>query len=223
RTPSPKVRIHRSQSFDSPTSRISITPIEDNSFSKSTSSIINFLPHYDALQATEDAIRDRSKVTLRTKPSEDSFMSDASSSAGSSASCSPTEEGNSGENPYRLFSTGSPAFPSPSPSPQIEPMRQTSRARPLAISAPRINTMPPPTSLPHPDIMTTALSMYQDTSVPMYDPWLVRVVLDLYDIRGFEWTVIAETVMRMWGFHTCSSEVLGILSGNGRVGRRWWD
>lgn len=38
RTPSPKVRI-RSQSFDSPTPRISVTPLEESPFSKSTGSI----------------------------------------------------------------------------------------------------------------------------------------------------------------------------------------
>lgn len=57
----------------------------------------------------------------------------------------------------------------------------------------------------------------------MYDPWLVRVVLDMYDIRGFDWMTIAEPIERIWGFKTSSAEVLGILSGNGRVGRRWWD
>ena len=57
----------------------------------------------------------------------------------------------------------------------------------------------------------------------MYDPWLVRVVLDMYDVRGFDWTMIAEPIERIWGFRTCSAEVLGILSGNGRLGPRWWD
>lgn len=58
----------------------------------------------------------------------------------------------------------------------------------------------------------------------MHDPWLVRVVLDLYDVRGFDWTMMAEPIERIWGVKTCSAEVLGILSGNGRVlGRVWWD
>ncbi|KAF2743991.1 hypothetical protein M011DRAFT_528737 [Sporormia fimetaria CBS 119925] len=39
RTPSPKIRIHRSQSFDSPSSRITITPIDDSPYSKSTSAL----------------------------------------------------------------------------------------------------------------------------------------------------------------------------------------
>ena len=58
----------------------------------------------------------------------------------------------------------------------------------------------------------------------MYDPWLVRMVLDLFDVRGFSWMMIAEPIERLWGFKTSSSEVLGILVGNGRVGGRvWWD
>jgi hypothetical protein len=58
----------------------------------------------------------------------------------------------------------------------------------------------------------------------MYAPFLVRVVLDLYDVRGLAWQNIAEPVERIWGVRTSSAEVLGILSGNGRiVGRRWWD
>ncbi|CAI6336563.1 unnamed protein product [Periconia digitata] len=227
RTPSPKIRVHRSQSFDSPTSRVSITPIEDSPYSKSTGTITQLPPHYDTLQT----LSQRSKAVLRTKLSKDSFLSDSTSSADSTASSSPTEgESTDGDGAqYRLFSSGSPAPPSPSPSspsPQIQPMRPALRARHLDIGTPRFQTMP----LPQPSsvssssgMFASALSMYQDVSVPMYDPWLVRVVLDLYDIRGFEWTVIAEMVLRMWGFRTCSSEVLGILSGNGRVGRQWWD
>lgn len=233
RTPSPKVRIHRSQSFDSPTSRISITPIEDSPFSKSTGSITRLLPHYDALQGAEYALKQRNTATLRTRLSKDSFLSDNTSSADySSTSSSPIEGGSSDgdESQYRLFSSGSPlppssypSSPSPSPSPQIQPMRPAPRARPLDLGAPGFAAMSSPPSSSADMMMSPALSMYQDTSAPMYDPWLVRVVLDMFDIRGFEWTVIAEMVMRRWGFRTCSSEVLGILSGNGRVGRQWWD
>ncbi|KAF2119845.1 hypothetical protein BDV96DRAFT_566185 [Lophiotrema nucula] len=58
----------------------------------------------------------------------------------------------------------------------------------------------------------------------MYDPWLVRVVLDMYDVRGLDWMDIAEPIGRVWGFRTSSAEVLGILSGNGRIRDRvWWD
>ena len=59
--------------------------------------------------------------------------------------------------------------------------------------------------------------------MPMYDPYLVILVLDCYDKKGFDWTMIAEPIERIWGIRTSSAEVLGILSGNGRVGRRWWD
>jgi hypothetical protein len=57
----------------------------------------------------------------------------------------------------------------------------------------------------------------------MYSPWLVRVVLDLYDVRGLDWMSIAEPVERLWGVQTSSAEVLNILSDNGRVHRQWWD
>lgn len=57
----------------------------------------------------------------------------------------------------------------------------------------------------------------------MFDPRLVRLVLSLYDERGLDWMDIAEVVSRGWGVRTGSAEVLSILSGNGRVGREWWD
>jgi hypothetical protein len=57
----------------------------------------------------------------------------------------------------------------------------------------------------------------------MHNPWLVRMVLDMYDVRGFDWTGIAEPIQRCWGVSTSSAEVLGILCGNGRVGCVWWD
>jgi hypothetical protein len=58
----------------------------------------------------------------------------------------------------------------------------------------------------------------------MYSPWLVRAVLDLYDVRGLDWMSIAEPVEHIWGVQTSTAEVLGILSDNGRVNnRRWWD
>lgn len=58
----------------------------------------------------------------------------------------------------------------------------------------------------------------------MYSPFLVRVVLDLYDVRGMDWMSIAEPVERIRGVPTSTAEVLDILSDNGRVGnRKWWD
>ncbi|KAF2246986.1 hypothetical protein BU26DRAFT_506291 [Trematosphaeria pertusa] len=212
RTPSPKIRIYRSQSFDSPSSRVSVTPIDDSPYSKSTGAIAKPLPRYDAVHTAEQDVLGRSKVILQTKMSDDSLMSDASS-ASSSAASSPTS--GSAEGPrFGLFSSSSPNLPL-APSPPL-PHAQA-RSRPA-----NINTVPAALP-PPPEILSSSLSIYQDTSVPMYDPWLVRVVLDMYDVRGFDWTMIAEPIERIWGFRTSSAEVLGILSGNGRVGRRWWD
>lgn len=211
RTPSPKIRIHRSQSFDSPSSRISVTPIDDSPYSKSTGSITipKALPRHDALKSAELALVARNRVTLQTKMSDDSLMSDASSSASSSNTSSPTESDEGSQ--FGLFTSGSPTMPSPSPQ-YAEP-----RHRPAHINTMSAERAPPP------EILSSTLSVYQDMSSPMYDPWLVRVVLDMYDVRGFDWTMIAEPIERIWGFRTCTSEVLGILSGNGRLAPRWWD
>jgi len=66
--------------------------------------------------------------------------------------------------------------------------------------------------------------LYQDTRYAMYSPWLVKVVLNLCDVRGLDWMSISEPVERIWGVRTCAAEVLAILSSNGRVAaRRWWD
>jgi len=211
RTPSPKIRVHRSQSFDSPSSRISVTPIDDSPYSKSTGSITipKFLPHYDAVKAAEHAVSTRNRVTLQTKMSDDSLMSDASSSASSSVAGSPTESDDGSQ--FGLFASGSPAIPS------LSPQDAGPRHWPANINTAPAEVPPPP------QILSSTLSVYQDMSTPMYDPWLVRVVLDMYDVRGFDWTMIAEPIERIWGFRTCSAEVLGILSGNGRLGPRWWD
>ncbi|KAF1976270.1 hypothetical protein BU23DRAFT_551733 [Bimuria novae-zelandiae CBS 107.79] len=210
RTPSPKIRIHRSQSFDSPSSRISVTPIDDSPYSKSTSAISTPFPRYDALGAAGHAIASRHRVVLHTKMSDESMLSRVSSSDASS----PLSDGEA--EAFGLFS-GSPRAPSPAPTPAAT--RRQRKPRPANVNT-TPDIMPPP-----PEILSSslALSMYQDPTVPMYDPWLVRVVLDMYDIRGFDWTMIAEPIERIWGFKTSSAEVLGILSGNGRVGRRWWD
>lgn len=208
RTPSPKIRIYRSQSFDSPSSRISITPIDDSPYSKSTSAISKPLPRYDALGAAEHAIKARKPIVLHTKMSDESMLSSASSSA----STSPMSDSET----FGLFS-GSPAAPSPVP--VTTHLRHQRAKRPANVNT-KPDVMPAP-----PEILSSslALSIYQDPTVPMYDPWLVRVVLDMYDIRGFDWMTIAEPIERIWGFKTSSAEVLGILSNNGRVGRRWWD
>lgn len=64
---------------------------------------------------------------------------------------------------------------------------------------------------------------FQDAAFPMTSPWLVRVVLDLHDVHGLSWMDIGDAVGRAYGVQTGSSEVLGILEGNGRVRRMWWD
>ncbi|KAF2873942.1 hypothetical protein BDV95DRAFT_488065 [Massariosphaeria phaeospora] len=198
RTPSPKVRIHRSQSFDSPSSRISVTPIDDSPYSKSTSAIITKpLPRYDAMEAAEQGVMRYNKLALHTKISKDSIMSDASSNY-SSVESSPVSA-SSDRSHYGLFSSGSPSLPPASP----EYASADNNA---------------------PQIFSSSLQIYQDINTPMYDPWLVHIVLDMYDTRGFDWMTIAEPIERIWGFRTSSGEVLDILSGNGRVlGRRWWD
>lgn len=210
RTPSPKIRVHRSQSFDSPSSRLSVTPIDDSPYSKSTGSIRipKPLPRYDALHNAEHALVVRNRVTLQTKMSDDSLMSDASS-ASSSVASSPTESEDGSH--FALFASGSPTAPSPTP--------QHGTARHGAGDSAASAHERPST----PEILSSSLSIYQDMTAPMYDPWLVRVVLDLYDVRGFDWTMIAEPIERIWGFRTSSAEVLGILTGNGRLNRRWWE
>ncbi|KAF2715777.1 hypothetical protein K504DRAFT_457916 [Pleomassaria siparia CBS 279.74] len=231
RTPSPKIKIHRSQSFDSPSSRISVTPIDESPYSKSAN-YIDILPRYNALRAAEHTSNQRRGVKLYTKISDDDMMSDASSfedgSSASDDSASPTSEKDFG-----LFINVSPS-PPPPPSPQQQqhhhPQRPTSpRAASNAHRYPYTFVHPrtPSSSHTHTQqsrIHSSPLSIYQDPSTPMYDPWLVRVVLDLFDIRGFDWMSIAEPIERAWGCRTSSAEVLGILVGNGRVvGWKWWD
>jgi hypothetical protein len=49
------------------------------------------------------------------------------------------------------------------------------------------------------------------------------MVLDMFDVRGFDWMSIADPIERVWGVRTGSAEVLEILVGNGRVRRVWWE
>ncbi|PSN74943.1 hypothetical protein BS50DRAFT_581694 [Corynespora cassiicola Philippines] len=221
RTPSPRLHIHRSQSFsfDSPSSRISCTPIDESPYSKSTSAIhARSLPRYDTLKAAEQGLTmPLPKVMLHTKMSEDSIMSDVSSESSSAAS-SPTSTASEDEG-FGLFhssssSSSSSGAPSPSQSPASDRSASPSNTTPTAMQSPLSNMLVP-----------GGLQMYQDadSTATMYDPWLVRVVLDMFDARGFTWMNIAEPIERIWGFRTSSAEVLGILSLNGRVGRTWWD
>jgi hypothetical protein len=197
RTPSPKVRI-RSQSFDSPSSRISVTPIDDSPYSKSTGSI-KTLASYDAVKAAaQGALRSVNVIPpLNTKMSDESILSDTSSALSSNSS-SPTKF----ESNMHLCTDSS---------------KQRQCPHPLAF-AQSINY----------EEQTAETSMspfvYQDMTCPMYSPWLVRMVLDMHDVHRLDWMSIAEPIERVWGVRTSSAEVLDILSDNGRVSdRRWWD
>ncbi|KAF2816508.1 uncharacterized protein BDZ99DRAFT_137775 [Mytilinidion resinicola] len=67
-------------------------------------------------------------------------------------------------------------------------------------------------------------ALHEDPDSEFIDPWLVRVVLDLYDVRRYDWTMIAEPIQRVWGISTSSAIVLAILQRNGRIARTaWWD
>ncbi|KAH7071616.1 hypothetical protein FB567DRAFT_207014 [Paraphoma chrysanthemicola] len=205
RTPSPKVRI-RSQSFDTPSSRISVTPIEESPYSKSTGTITTkALLHHDILQATEQGALQPVNVLLplHTKMSDESIMSEVSS-ASSSVASSPTHS----DEEMDLMSD-SPLLPS-----------KSERQRPHPLTFCQSISYEDATPIEEP----SSPFLYQDTSYPMYSPWLVRAVLDMYDVRGLDWMSIAEPVERIWGVRTNSAEVLAILSDNGRVlNRRWWD
>jgi hypothetical protein len=141
-------------------------------------------------------------LPLNTKMSDDSILSDTSS-ATSSATSSPSSAGSETE-----------FFTNPPPS-----RRRRRRPRPHPL------TFAQPTSHDNDAVVEpTSPFLYQDTSFPMYSPWLVRVVLDMYDVRGLDWMAIADPIERVWGVQTSSADVLGILSDNGRVpNRRWWD
>lgn len=239
RTPSPKVRIRsQSFSFDSPSSITRLnasTPIEESPFSKSTGSInINkSVPQHHVL------------LPLRTKMSEES-LSDSSSAMSISTASSPTRSehetlhdtpedveddtipllANHPEgNLLGLFSYAAPrrsdALTSHPPRP-LSPF--SSRTTHSPAKRPRLS--PPALSLPPPDLsLTSPVSpfAFQDPESSMTSPWLVRVVLDLHDVKGVCWMDVASVLERVYGVRTGCEEVLGILSGNGRVRRRWWD
>lgn len=144
-------------------------------------------------------------LPLNTKMSDESILSDASSAA-SSATSSPSSAGSETE-----------FFSNPPPPPSHSSRRRRPRPHPLSFAQQTSR---------EDDIVAEPTSpfLYQDTSCPMYSPWLVRVVLDMYDVRGLDWMAIADPIERVWGVQTSSADVLGILSDNGRVpNRRWWD
>ena len=233
RTPSPRVRIRAASfSFDSPPSRSGTTPLEEP-FSKSTGAITTSLlaRHHGLARPAPPLLR-----PLHTKMSDES-MSDASSASASSGASSPTAgadvDVDAADEPVRrpararalalahvdaalpagnllgLFTT-----PSPMPSPSLSLRSDNSIS-----SSSSSSSNSPPASPAAADPFA-----FQDPAFPMYPPFLVRVVLDLYDVRGLAWQNIAEPVERIWGVRTSSAEVLEILSRNGRImGRRWWD
>lgn len=216
RTPSPKVRIRsQSFSFDSPSSIVRLnasTPIEDSPYSKSTGSIniAKIIPQHHVL------------LPLKTKMSYES-LSDSSSAMSISPATSPTKseyemrlqdmpEGNL----LGLFEHA----PAPRPSDALHSHPPPPPAKRARLSPPRIEL---PAADMHVENGPLSPFDFQDTDFPMTDPWLVRVVLDLHDVHGLSWLDISSVVASAYGVQTGSAEVLEILSGNGRVRRRWWD
>ncbi|KAL7777672.1 hypothetical protein CFE70_004339 [Pyrenophora teres f. teres 0-1] len=196
RTPSPKVRI-RSQSFDSPGSggsRSSITPIEHYSPFSKSTGAIKTLTSYEAIKAVAEKVMRPLGVMLSPLNTK---MSD--------------DEEEEEEEESDIESS----MPSSRVSTSSASRRSNRRSHPLAETHSVSDTV---------EFEPTSPFLYQDTSFAMYSPWLVRVVLDMYDVRGLCWMDIADPIERVWGVQTSSAEVLGILSDNGRVGvRRWWD
>lgn len=203
RTPSPKVRI-RSQSFTSPAARVCITPFEESPYSKSSSLV------YEGYRAIEKdggltehiSLGRHDALSLHTKNSDESIMS-SESTASSSSNESPLED------EAELDSC------SPSLSPSSTVPREYPHPSTFMQNAAQVHDA---------EIEPASPFLYRDYNFPMHSPWLVRIVLNLYDVRGLDWMSIAEPVERLWRISTSSAEVLDILSNNGRVsGRRWWD
>jgi hypothetical protein len=144
-------------------------------------------------------------LPLKTKISDECMMSDGESASSSS----PTDSDGS---------VDMDLSDSPSSSPTKQQQQQRQRPHPLTFTQ-TITYNHAKQVAPEP----TSPFAYQDMSYEMYSPWLVRVVLDMYDVRGMDWMSIAEPIERVWGVRTSSADVLGILSANGRVGRQWWD
>ncbi|KAF2197252.1 hypothetical protein GQ43DRAFT_466553 [Delitschia confertaspora ATCC 74209] len=217
RTPSPKVRIHRSQSFGSPSSRLknsSPVPRSLSPFSKSTSAIIGPLSLPHSYKKPRSVVRHISHKVVLHAQFDDSDSEESISSADASPVPSPDED-----NRYMLFNDTSPLG---------SPIHPTSPHSASPCSSPSYPTGPSST-IPHSSSQgaqdTTTFRIPPADLTPVWDPWLVRLVLDMYDKRGFDWTCIAEAISTVWGVGTCSAEVLGILQGNGRVRGAgvWWD
>ncbi|XP_014558933.1 hypothetical protein COCVIDRAFT_93084 [Bipolaris victoriae FI3] len=237
---SPKVRI-RSQSFDSPFLRISVTPVEESSFSKSTGAL-ETLAGYDDMEESVAAGVFRSASTLpllKTKMSDESMLSEASSASSSSVTTSST----SSESSMELDDEDDESIASEDDDEEEEEQEheqqhhhhhhhhhhyhhQHQHQRPHSLTFTQNTTNTTSSSEKDKDTALSPLSpfLYQDTSCPMYSPWLVCAVLDMHDVHRLDWTSIADPIERVWGVRTSSADVLGILSDNGRVmRRRWWD
>jgi hypothetical protein len=231
RTPSPRVRIRAASfSFDSPPSRSSTTPLEEP-FSKSTGAITThaLARHHGLTPAAPPVLR-----PLSTKMSDES-MSDASSASAGSGANSPMvgvldvdvdadvhvrrrarAHVDAGLPPGNLLGLFSTTTTTPSPGLGYSPVPSSSASSYYSSPSQRSDSPASPA--------VADPFAFQDPAFPMYPPFLVRVVLDLYDVRGLAWQNIAEPVGRIWGVRTSTAEVLEILCRNGRVmGRRWWD
>ncbi|EUC45491.1 hypothetical protein COCMIDRAFT_26322 [Bipolaris oryzae ATCC 44560] len=225
---SPKVRI-RSQSFDSPFLRISVTPVEESSFSKSTGAL-ETLAGYDDMEESVAAGVFRSASTLpllKTKMSDESMLSEALSASSSSVTTSPTSTESSMESDDEDDESIASDEEEEDDEEHREQHHHYQHQRPHPLTFAQSTTTNNTTSKDKDkDTTPSPLSpfLYQDTSCPMYSPWLVCAVLDMHDVHRLDWTSIADPIERVWGVRTSSADVLGILSDNGRVmRRRWWD
>ncbi|EOA85403.1 hypothetical protein ACJQWK_06715 [Exserohilum turcicum] len=244
-TLSPRVRI-RSLSFDSPSEHAGEPSMEGCPLTKSPGSQLKRLPSYDAMDGgvTLGVCRSTDVLPpLNTKMSDESLLSDTLSFSSSpcttsSITTSPSSSGSSSDADSDSDSDSDPDSDTDTPLPPSTPFEESQhrqRPHPLTFSqnstttttttttatTTTITTTPSPT-----DMAPSPISpfLYQDTSCPMYSPWLVCAVLDMHDVRRLDWMCIAEPIERIWGVRTTSADVLGILSDNGRVNRRrWWD
>ncbi|KAF3033278.1 hypothetical protein E8E12_004952 [Didymella heteroderae] len=206
RTPSPKVRIRsQSFSFDSPSSMTRLnasTPIDESPFSKSTGSI--------SINKNKAVPQHHVLLPLRTKMSDES-LSDSSSAMSISPASSPARSehdvslhdasGETGKcttdhfmdlpegNLLGLFENAHK--PRPSDALNSHPPRPLSprAVSPLPSHSPakRPRLSPPAISLPPPDpTLSGPISpfAFQDPESSMTSPWLVRMVLDLHDVKG---------------------------------------
>lgn len=206
RTPSPGAW-KRSQSLDSARPRLGINPTQESPFSKSSGAIssrsIASRVHRKKLERVSAPILN-APLPLHTKISNESMLS------GDSLSSSSTAVSSVNSDTVAEISTAS-----------LSSAFKGQEERPHSLTC--IQAVDPNRTTPS-KVQPPSPFLYRDFSYPMHSPWLVRIVLDLYDIRGLDWMFIAEPVGRLWYIQTSSAEVLDILNNNGRVSNRcWWD